>query len=498
MAKKNPFIYSRSIKLGPAIGDWTTVQYRDTDLEEISISSVQNINFDSLPRDQLKYVHYVHYRLAEQLTKKISLDMDIKVELHTITATQVSYEDFLISQQDKIVQSDFFIKEVGRVNVILEWNLADMMVNRLTGGKGEALGVESFSSIEMSILKTQMDQIVPLFENAWKINQNLRDIALKTSFGVYQPDKKISLREAFILFTFYFYFGKDELRKLVVAYPNPVLRRLLYLRALEPDPLKQRIMFFPQTLRSIKVPLKVVLGQASLTMKELQNLQSGDVVMLDRLLTSPVDLCVGNKKFMKVQPGVLDNSLCVQLIQWDEDKHVHKSLQKSPIPVPKLLTEEELFIGGDPVPGNTNVSPPSSAFDFLPEEEPLTSQSPQRELITPVNQDSAVEDMDAWLSVPKSSDQEAPSPVESVSPPEDNFDFSSFDAPVSATATPTPQTDDLFDDLSFDSTHVAQQDMGTTESSPLDAFGETPHDIGHEDEFSWDDLTDDHHEEGRQ
>ena len=108
--EKSLFEFNRSIKLSPAIGDWTSIQYEEGDLNELSVSSIQNVNFDSLPKEQLKYVHYLHYRLAEKMTKKLSQDMDIKVELHSIEVMQMSYEDFLRMSQEKLVQTNFKFK----------------------------------------------------------------------------------------------------------------------------------------------------------------------------------------------------------------------------------------------------------------------------------------------------------------------------------------------------------------------------------------------------
>ncbi|MCP4049608.1 MAG: hypothetical protein GY730_02755 [bacterium] len=317
MEKKNSFAYSRKILLPPAIGDWTTSKYRDTDNDEINISHVQNINFDSLPRDQLKYVQYLHYRLAENITKKLSEDMDIKIEIHSIKATQATYKDFLEAQKSKLIQANFLIEKMGKVNVIFDWVLAEMIVDRLTGGKGEPGQSESFSDIEISILKTQIDNIVPFFSSAWK--SVIKEDKIKNEFvcGKYNRDKKISLREAYIIFTFNLYFGKGNLRSILWAYPSNILRELLLLRRSLPNPVNKRIMLMPQTLQKIKVLVKAYLGKATLTMRELMDLQVGDVIALDSSIEEPLQIDIeGNVKFF-VQPGVVANKVCTQLIFWD-------------------------------------------------------------------------------------------------------------------------------------------------------------------------------------
>ncbi|MFT5171372.1 MAG: flagellar motor switch protein FliM, partial [Candidatus Marinamargulisbacteria bacterium] len=310
--------FSKKIKLGPAIGDWTTIQYRDPDLEEISISQVQDINFDSLPKDQLRFVHLLHYRLAEKLVAKLSVDMNIKVELHTIVASQTSYEDFLQSQKDNVIQSDFIIADVGRVNAIFEWNLADVIVNRLVGGRGEETEDQQFSEIEIDILRTQMQELVPLFSDSWKNVFNPNSVKMEFICGKYVHDKKISLREAYVMFTFYMYFGRGDLKKVIWAYPNHVIRQLMDLYFQVPDPIEQLVHFTEKTKSVTKFEVNARLGNARLTMGELKTLQVGDVIPLDTLLDEPLEVKFGQSVSLFGQPGVLDNKLCVQLIMLDE------------------------------------------------------------------------------------------------------------------------------------------------------------------------------------
>jgi len=338
MTIKNNFVYSRKIKLSPAIGDWTTIQYRNTDFEEINISPVTNINFDSLPKNQLNYVHYLHYRLAEKITKKLSVDLDIKVELHTIVATQIAYQDFLNSQLvNKVIQTDFYIEKVGRVNVLFEWDLADMMVNRLVGGKGEESKSEHFTDLEVSVLRTQVEQFQPYFVKAWKPILSNRNIDLSFQVGQYVHDKKITLREAYILFSFYFYFGKGDLRKITVAYPNPVLKRLLYLKGNIEDPLKKRVELHENTLEKIKLEVKGKLGNVSLTMQEMKNLQVGDIVPLDQTLAQPLQLTLEKRADLFGQPGRKRRRIGLQILDWDKSTNLNKKSGKFPMSAPPLF-----------------------------------------------------------------------------------------------------------------------------------------------------------------
>jgi len=311
--QKNLFEYNRTIKLPPAIGDWTTIQYQAPDLDELSISPINNINFDSLPKEQLKYIHYLHYRFAEKMTQKLSQDMDIKVELHSIEVAQMSYEDFLSAQQEKVVQTDLKLANNNRISVLFDWSLAETIINRLVGGRGESQDSEEFSVIEASILETQMQEIKPLFAEAWKVI-GPEDISIDFSAGYYVQDKKITLREAYIVFEFNFYFGKNDLKKMVIAYPNTILRGLMLARKNATNKITPRIELDSSIVQTIQVPIKAVLGKAVLPMSGIKYLQIGDIIPLNTTLDAPIHLHMADATTLPVQVGVHNGRRCVQII----------------------------------------------------------------------------------------------------------------------------------------------------------------------------------------
>ena len=333
------FAFSRQIKLSPALGDWTTLHYKDDDYDSIKVSPVYNINFDSFPRDQMKEVHYFHYFLAEKIVRQLSKDMTIKVELHTVLATQVSYQEFIQSQVEKIVQSNYSIQNIGTVNFLFDWSLADMMINRLVGGAGKETKTKKFNPIEMKVLEAQMKQVIPYFRDTWQsVLKPEQQTRLDFYYGKFYPDKRITLREAYVMFSFYLYFGKGDLKKISIAYPNPVLRRLYYIYRQENKSIEKKVFIYPETESKTKFPVKVVLGKTALKMRELSLLQPGDVIPLNRQLDEPLDLQVcGHEKF-KVQPGVKDNNLCVQVLDLAK-----KSSDNARLSIPTMLDDNEFF-----------------------------------------------------------------------------------------------------------------------------------------------------------
>lgn len=321
-----------TIKLPPAIGDWTTLQPQNFELEEVNISKIKTINFDNISHKDLRYLLYMHYRFSEILTRKFSDDMDIKVNLHTIKVAQLNYEEFIESHKDKLIQVDFPIGNIGKANMILDWNLADMIINRLTGGTGQLTHADHFSEVELDVLMLQIEEIIPSFLDLWKHIFEFDARSIVPHVGDFVQDPKVALRDSYVSFESSFYFGEFNLVKIVVAYPGRLLKPLLKTKNRLFDPIHHHIFLNSAILSKIKIPIKATLGRTTLKMTDLRSLQAGDIVTLDNKITEPIELQIGDKIKFFSQPGISQNQvrIGVQLIFSEDLIEGPSKIQREP------------------------------------------------------------------------------------------------------------------------------------------------------------------------
>jgi flagellar motor switch protein FliM len=458
--------FHRTIKLAPAIGDWTTVHQRE-ELDAIEIHPIRTSNFDSLTREQLRFLHYLHYRLAEKLCVKFSTDMDIKVELHTVLATQMSYQEFLENAKDKVVQADVVFSAGHKINLLFDWDLADMMINRLVGGAGSVGQSDVFTSIETHILKAQIEALLPEIAAAWHMTLP-PESAIDFAVGQYRRNSKISSREAYVQFGVYLVFGQQELRKFVIAYPNTLLRGLVQ-NWQENQPKKEkRVVFTDKTLQSLKVGVCVSLGSASLTMSELRQLRVGDVVVLDSRTDQPLPVQVGsNTNPWLGYPGITQtNKVAIQLQRSDELAVVPE--KKKTVPEPKVAprhpVEVPAFVGADE--------------SFRSGAAPVSSG--------PVSVPGAMLGAVATAAVVA-----APALVE-TRPAQDTLGLFEEDIPETIV---DDHEFEIEDDLDYEDDHDDAQDASDeafdfSEDTDEESLHEEVHGDADDSEFSWDDLDD--------
>jgi flagellar motor switch protein FliM len=66
-------------------------------------------------------------------------------------------------------------------------------------------------------------------------------------------------------------------------------------------------------IRKVDVPVKVVLGQNTITVSDFANLQYGDIIRLDTKTDSELSVYVGNIKKFTALPGTSDDKYAVRV-----------------------------------------------------------------------------------------------------------------------------------------------------------------------------------------
>jgi len=77
------------------------------------------------------------------------------------------------------------------------------------------------------------------------------------------------------------------------------------------DPIARQMAV--QTMMKAVIPIKVILGNADLTMKDLMNLRVGDVIELDNNIEKPMVVQVANKKQFYANVGKSRKHLGIQI-----------------------------------------------------------------------------------------------------------------------------------------------------------------------------------------
>ena len=314
MKGKSQFYYSSAIKLPSAIGDWTQIKADDSDNDFFEVSEINYSNFDGLSKDDLKFVHLLHHTLASLITDHLSHDLNVKIELHTVTATQLLYSDFIESISENVFQANINFSEQGSVNVIFGSKLASMVIDRLVGGKGVESAKQEFNEFELEVLNEQLQQLIPYFQNIWDSTLDFSKAKMTLFSGQYRPDNQISYRGTTVVFTFYLFFGDGELLRFMVAYPSHLISNLLGLFRNKHRTIKSLVKLDKKTVKGIDYKVIAELGTVKLTMNAIQELGVGDIITLNKPIHSFIKLKIGDHVILTGQPCIFKNRLGCQIV----------------------------------------------------------------------------------------------------------------------------------------------------------------------------------------
>lgn len=493
--------YYRQIKLGPAIGDWT--DYRpDADESPLRTAQQLPVAFDSLSVPQLKLALKLHYHLADRLTTQLSQGLDIKVELHSVDVLQIPYNAFVSNLTEDLIQSRWQVGRWGWFHMLMDWSFAGVVIDRLVGGTGKDSGRNAeFSELELDILDAQMTEFVAPYSSIWHPVIDPQEIALSFAHGSLKKDSRYSGRAATIVFGFDFDFGDAGHHRISMAYPNITLKNLLTAYEKTHQTIQQRVHFNSETLESILVPFKSVLGKTKLTMAEVSALQAGDVIPLNLALGSPIEILIDDAVSMRGVAGIRHNNVAVQIT---DNPELHEKLKSFVVRDRQVPESPSDYIS---VPGTKSVGsskPAPTQLSFFSDQSPAPIDPPAMLPPEPVFEP----------------EYSAPPVVESVTPP----------APA-LEPQPMPETPVIVDELEEDPWSSDESDLLADEPD-LDSESESGHDKimseaelqpeaeladselddhlddeelldteehlenataeGDDDDFSWDDLDEDH------
>jgi len=302
----------RSIKLAPALGDWTT--YKPP---QILVKKVKTglYGFDRLSKKELTATLFIHYRFVQQLLKKLKVDLGMAVELFQTQVEQNTYLSFLRGLSGPVVQCRVTAENLAEpILLFIEQTNANTIINYALGSVDLEPISRGLTEAEKITLKTALDEYLPLLNASF--NQTLGNLQLTIiSSPDVIMDPTINPNSTLAAFSADISLADNAAAKITIAYPGGTLKNLLnaYEQIEDSRPL-DFARLSAKLLAKIFVPIKAILGETTLTTNELQNFESGDVISLDVSTAEPVSLAIGEEVKLSCQPGLKNKKLAARLL----------------------------------------------------------------------------------------------------------------------------------------------------------------------------------------
>jgi flagellar motor switch protein FliM len=273
---------------------------------------------DKFSKEQLRTLSTLHDNFARLLSSFLSAYLRFNCNIRVASVEQFTFDDFIRSIPIPTVLNIFSAKPCKGL-AIMETNPQFLfpVIDLLFGGSGEMPPqVRNLTEIELSVVRQLNSQILGCLKQAWVDFFNIEPQieALETNPHLYQV---VSPAEIVAVITFTAVVGTNRgLINLCFPYLmlEPVLSQIsMYYNFAQTIEVAEEINNIQYWLGEAEVELRVVLGEATIMVKDFLALTKGDVLSLDRKTNQELDLYVGDQLKFKAQAGFLKRNLAVQI-----------------------------------------------------------------------------------------------------------------------------------------------------------------------------------------
>lgn len=275
---------------------------------------------EKFTKEQMRTLQMLHENLARTLSTYLATTLRTMVEVKVLSVQQLSYYEFTRSLPIMTVLAVFGIPTwEGRGLLECNPGLVFTIIDRMLGGPGIPPDkTRPLTDIEQGLVQQLMRQISELYRDAWS---TVADVHFELDSLETNPlfTQIVSQNETVALITCSARIGTTE-GMMNICLPHMVLEQVM-------DKLTTRTWYAGQTLPAdsrsstrlkqqvgqVQVPLRVELGESSITLGDLLGLQSGDCIQLETRASNPVKVFVGPFPKFLATVGLARNRLAVMV-----------------------------------------------------------------------------------------------------------------------------------------------------------------------------------------
>lgn len=273
-----------------------------------------------LSKNQVRTFQAVHESFAEAFGSYLVSRLQTNVTVNVTSVDQLFYSEFVLSIASPSCLYVFRIAESDAL-AIMEFSpqLVLAMVEHLLGGSTEGeKKARAITRIEQSIVKAIVQRALTDLERSWHTISELTfkleryesegdfvqiapasEIVMVVSFEVLVGEQKYMMNLCFPTFALddvlaklnIQYFGGIDNTKIVSEWSHQLARKL----------------------ENTTISVTGILGRTAITVKDLLNLEPGDVLTTNIPVDGEVEVLIGNKKRLTGRPGISNGNVAVKV-----------------------------------------------------------------------------------------------------------------------------------------------------------------------------------------
>ena len=300
----------------------------ELDVDEIKDSGEKQVkDYDfarpsKFSKEHLRTLEIIFEHYGRLLSTNLPVYLRKNVQIEVMNSEAVTYHEFSNALSNPVLLGIVnFAPLQGSIIIEMATNLGYAIVDRMLGGKGEALEKpREYSEIELLILERIFIVCVNLLHEPWQnvveIHPRLERIETNSQYAqIISPSEMIAIItinvkigdvEGLMNICLPYLVLEDVIDKLNTKYWYANMQRYDetdYAEAIE------------VLIRKAQIPVKAVLGTSIISVSDFSMLQVGDIIRLDRGVEEELDVYVGNLKKFNALPGASGDNYAVRVTE---------------------------------------------------------------------------------------------------------------------------------------------------------------------------------------
>ncbi len=272
-------------------------------------------------KDQLRTIQTIHESFARGFATHLSTRLRSLVDIDLTSVDQLTYSEFIMSMADPSAVYIFNIKELeGDAILEISPQLVLYIIDRSFGGEGGVIQeAREITIIEQNVMKKIVDnalvQLVRSWQNVTPLTLELRDFETNPQLIQISPpgetaimisfEVKISDFSSLLNLCFPYFVLEDVMPKLSAQ--HQIAHNQKKRSHHEENIVRHK-------LNKTDVPVSVNLGRTELSLRDVLDLEEGDIVRLDNRLDKMLEVIIGDTAKFLGKPGIYRGHKAVQLV----------------------------------------------------------------------------------------------------------------------------------------------------------------------------------------
>lgn len=303
----------------------------DVDIKEIEANEkkVKEYDFRSpkkITKETIKLLKGIYEgycrMLSSRLTSMLRLMCDVtveQVEESIFHEYNNALDDYVLMGLVNVGYPDNSISD-SQILLDISKPLSFVIIDRLLGGSGEEYeNIRDYTDIELSLLGNMLKQIVPMMGVSWDST-----IELKTELAKIETNSRfiqsINYNDTVVIVVLNVALNEST-GKITICMPSSIIGEVMKKANIFSKTSKKKMdqsveeqkEIIMDSIKSSKLTITGVLGKAQATLKDVVDMQVGDLIILDKAVNSYVDVNVDGEKWFEGTWGTKKNKGVIKI-----------------------------------------------------------------------------------------------------------------------------------------------------------------------------------------